>query len=929
VLEQAGAVRIIKNGSLLQQPFMDLDVDSNGERGLLGIAFDPDFAANSYVYVYYTVPGGGGNAPHNRVSRFTANQDAVVAGSEQVIIDLDDLSGATNHNGGAIHFGPEAQPKLYIAVGDNANGTNAQSLSTTHGKMLRINKDGTIPTDNPFYNQTSGKDRAIWTLGLRNPFTFAFQPGTGRMFINDVGQNTYEEINDGIAGSNYGWPSVEGNSGTPPSGPGTYRAPIHVYSHGSGNNQGYAVTGGAFYNPATSNFPSPYVGDYFFADYVNGWIRKLDLPDTGGSGFATGIDAPVDLKLAADGSLWYLLRGGGSNDGEVWRITYNDNSAPSITQHPQSQTRSVGQSVTFNVSATGQAPLSFQWQRDAVDIPGATASSYTINSVAMTDNGAVFRCVVSNSLGTATSNSATLTVQENQAPTATITSPAAGKTYSGGERIFFTGTGTDFEDGTLAGSQFTWDVVFHHDTHTHGGPGFTLNLDGKGGFFDIPTVGHTEANVFYRIHLTVRDSQNATHSVFRDVTPKTSQITLTTNPPGLQLTLDAQPFVSGNSFTGVVGIQRAIGTPTSQVKDGVMYEFDHWSDGGAATHDISTPASDTTYTAFFRNTGNGTGLAATYYDNKNFTGPTVQRIDATINFDWLSGSPDASIGTNTFSARWNGQVQAQFSEPYVFNTKTDDGVRLWIDGQLVIDNWNGGGLRGNKTVPINLVAGQKYAITMDYYEAQGEASAKLMWSSPSTVKTIVPTSQLYGSLNPVPGPWQQTDVGTVPIAGSATFSDGLFTVSGAGRRIGKNADAFHFVYQSLNGDGEIIARIASVLETDNQARAGVMIRGSLDANARFALMGLNASGTALFQSRTSAGANTSNQPGITGLASLWVRLVRAGNRITGFRSTDGVSWIEVGFTDIAMGSNVFVGLAVSAHSDTQLNTSLLDNVAVS
>src|SRR3977135_3835935 len=202
---QGGNLRVIKNGVLLPTPFLSLTVDSAGERGLLGIAFDPNFASNNFVYVYYTVPG---SVAHNRVSRFTANGDVAVAGSETVVLDLDNLSGASNHNGGAIHFGPDG--KLYIAVGENANGSNSQTLANLLGKILRINADGTIPTDNPFFNTATGKNRAIWALGLRNPFTFAFQPGTGRLFLNDVGQSTWEEINDGIAGSNYGWPTCEG-----------------------------------------------------------------------------------------------------------------------------------------------------------------------------------------------------------------------------------------------------------------------------------------------------------------------------------------------------------------------------------------------------------------------------------------------------------------------------------------------------------------------------------------------------------------------------------------------------------------------------------------------------------------------------------------------------------------------------------------------
>ena len=298
VCQQGGALRVIKNGAVLSTPFLTLPVDPSGERGLLGIAFDPNFATNNFLYLYYTVPS---NPRRNRVSRFTANGDVVVPGSETVIWELNDLTGATNHNGGAIHFGPDG--KLYIAVGEKATASNAQSFVNMLGKVLRINSNGTIPTDNPFFNTASGNNRSIWALGLRNPFTFAFQPGTGRMFINDVGQNSWEEINDGIAGSNYGWPNTEGMTSNP-----QFRSPLFVYDH----NQGCAIAGGAFYNPTTVQFPPTFVGKYFFADLCGGWIRLFN-PATGtASDFASGISQPVDLKVGADGALYYLSRGSGA-----------------------------------------------------------------------------------------------------------------------------------------------------------------------------------------------------------------------------------------------------------------------------------------------------------------------------------------------------------------------------------------------------------------------------------------------------------------------------------------------------------------------------------------------------------------------------------------------------------------------------------------
>ena len=424
VCEQGGKLRVIKNGAFLATPFLTLTVDSNGERGLLGIAFDPNFVTNQYVYVYYTVP----TAPiHNRLSRFTANGDVAVAGSEFVLLNLDNLT-ATNHNGGALHFGLDG--KLYVAVGENAVASNAQTLTNLLGKILRLNSDGSIPADNPFNGNPNARHE-IWTYGHRNPFSFGVQPFTGRIFVNDVGQVTTEEIDDEMAGLNYGWPTCEGpflqGSTTTPCNNPAYTDPFSYYLH-TGSPTPCAITGGDFYNPQTPQFPSNYVGNYFFADYCGDFIRRID-PDTQVvTTFATGMDAPVDIDVDDYGNLYYLARGAGA----VYKVTYTGSSAPVITQNPASQLISSGHPVTFSVAASGAAPLAYQWQKNDADISGANSTDYTIASVGVGDDGDQYRCIVSNAFPpSATSAEATLTVTTNQPPTATISRASRGHDLQG------------------------------------------------------------------------------------------------------------------------------------------------------------------------------------------------------------------------------------------------------------------------------------------------------------------------------------------------------------------------------------------------------------------------------------------------------------------------------------------------------------------
>jgi glucose/arabinose dehydrogenase len=487
VCQQGGQVRVISaSGSLLATPFMTLSVTGTNERGLLGLAFDPNYTVNRRLYVFYSHMNG----TENRVSRFVADAsnpnivDAAVA--EVVLLTIPMTSGY--HNGGAIHFGLDG--KLYVATGEGHTPSNAQSTASLGGKILRINPDGSIPADNPYYGTLSGNFRAIWAIGLRNPFTFAVQPGTGRMFINDVGSNTsdtphpsgvpQEEINEGIAGANYGWNNAEGVMSC-----GTYQCPVYAYPRSGG---ACAITGGTFYNPSTATFPAAYVGQYFFSDYCGSWIQVLNPASATASSFGTGFLSCVDLDVGPDGALYALCRGGTAG---VRRIAYTGGASQNIIVSADAVTVNEGSSSTFGVklavdpgtgvtvqvdlaTALGNAPLTLS--ASPLSFTGGGAGTWnTYQTVTVTapqenpdaDDGGV--SVTLASAGLATQTVAVTVLDDDRpagTPSARITLPRQGQVVGGTNAEFF-GEGLD-NSGTSRAEFYVDGVLLSTDNGTSG-----------------------------------------------------------------------------------------------------------------------------------------------------------------------------------------------------------------------------------------------------------------------------------------------------------------------------------------------------------------------------------------------------------------------------------------------------------------------------
>lgn len=329
VLEKAGRIRLVENGVLREQPFLDITskTSKGGEQGLLGLAFHPNYRNNGFFYVNYTNSSGD-----TIVARYTANRSSKVAdpGSEQIILTVDQPY--DNHNAGWLGFGPDGM--LYIPLGDGGAGGDPQNYAqrlevqggNRHllGKVIRIDINGTtqgsnyrIPPDNP---SLGGRVSEIWAYGLRNPWRASFDRQTGNLWIGDVGQNAQEEINlstNGGKGLNYGWKIMEGtscydNSIAPGCNSRSLTQPVHAY----GRSDGYSVTGGYVYRG--SRFPRMR-GRYFFTDFgsghlwslrqVNGaWARKTEIASSGTGLASFGEDEQGEL---------YVMNLFG---GQVWRL---------------------------------------------------------------------------------------------------------------------------------------------------------------------------------------------------------------------------------------------------------------------------------------------------------------------------------------------------------------------------------------------------------------------------------------------------------------------------------------------------------------------------------------------------------------------------------------------------------------------------------
>ncbi len=629
VTQDSGQLRVLRDGVLLAKPALDLTsrICPQGERGLLSVVVDPNFATNSFVYFFWTHNAhgycgqNGPDAPENRVTRAVLGDDNTIAPSSERVL-VDHISAQRfNHNGGDLHFG--ADQRLYISVGDGGCvidddtrcgplNTNSRRLDIPHGKILRVTRDGGVPATNPYVGAVgarrctlpsgvqpgTGPCTETFASGLRNPFRFAQLPGTDQFFVNDVGQDDWEEIDSLVKGADYGWNVREGpcvTGSTTSCGPTGYDNPDHAYSHdatGCGS-----ITGGAFVPDGV--WPAPYGGSYLFADYVCGKIFRL-VPAAGGGytqeEFMSQVSVPVHLAFGPyrdTQALYYLDYGGGA----VHRVSYSSTNSPPVASFWH---RPDGLTVTLDGSASydpdsGDAVTSWRWNFG----DGTSTRSTTPRVIHAYPAAQTYRAtlrVVDRSGAVSAPVSMDVYAGEH-APTVAITAPDPTARFSVGESVTVRASASDAEDGLLAPAAITWTVQLRHGGHNHpyAGPqgGSSLALS-----YPAPEDLASTDNSYLVATAVATDSRGLTSRAVQKLLPRKVALSFATSPAGGRVLVNGVSRLTPVSLVSWAEYVVRVKAPDQSI-GGVPYTFASWSDGGARLHSIVTPRTAATYTARF------------------------------------------------------------------------------------------------------------------------------------------------------------------------------------------------------------------------------------------------------------------------------------------------------------------------------------------
>ncbi len=637
IAEKRGVVHVV-DGSM-DHVFLDISAETNeiGDRGLLGLMLDPQFATNGWVYLFHIQEPNPGNPDAAypaigelfRIRASAGDRNVADPSTRKALITGFD-NHYFSHSGGGLRF--DGAGRLLVSLGDgssyndvDAAALNTYNLDSLNGKLLRIDPatgDGVF--DNPYYDPTSpGATRSkVLARGFRNPFRFGIEPASGDVYVGDVGWFYWEEVNRVplVWGNpdrelDFGWPCYEGASGTlakqpfyagdartaaacktiyPPADGGTgigVTPSVYAYpSSDPGGQNGEAIVGGVFYRGGA--YPAQFVGRYFFGDFARNRFQTLALPATV-EDFGTPGDwaNPVDIQLAPNGNVAYL----GIGDGTLREIVYTGGNRPPTA-------------VALGLPLDGRAPLRVRFVADQSFDPDGDKLYYSwdFGDLTRLRNHTNVRHLdrvpgtyhvvlrVSDRRDGGAIGTAALDVHVgNDAPTLTFSAPTAADSFRVGDTIPFTLAANDADDGPLGGQSVHWQVLVHHGGHVH----FFASGTGTSGTFTVPDHGDTS---FVEIQATATDSVGATVHASIMPTLRRVPLTITSTPAGVAMTIDGGTRTTPFTSQSTVGSTHSVAAPPNVTIDGTSYVFDGWSDGLGATHGFTTPAGGVTLTAHYR-----------------------------------------------------------------------------------------------------------------------------------------------------------------------------------------------------------------------------------------------------------------------------------------------------------------------------------------
>ncbi len=879
VWEREGRVYSFENDAAAATKTLLLDLHERcqgwGDQGLLGMAFHPAFAANRYVYLWYNwvpqgkVVGDSGRPPyfetstHQRLSRFTYDPASGTLNPASEYILIEQIDQHPVHGGGGMFFHPD-DGFLYLTNGDDANGANEQTISRgLFGCLLRIDVDRRggaisqaptkravnevgpnwpaayfIPKDNPFVG-TPGALGEIFALGLRSPHRATVDPVSGRIFIGDVGDSSFEEINaiepNGPRGLNFQWNRFEGGGGTLTA-PylGHDAPPLLAYSH----SDGASVIGGYVYRGR--EFPE-LEGKYLFGDNVSNTIWYLDETTAPASKVALATlprGASSGLPLENTG----LSSFGHDANGELFLCQM---SSVGGRIYKLSRTPTTVREMPLTLSETGVFS-------DLTTLQPATGfTGYDVNAPAWSDGAHKQRWF-------AVPSGKTI----GYAPTGEWSFPDGS--------VFLKHFEFPVQEGTSAPMRRleTRILVRASNGGVYGGS-YRWREDGSDA--DLVTSGFTEQVVITRA--------------------EEPELIVPWTYPGRQDCLSCHTSASG----GVLGLSarqnhRSRPFPETGVNDNQLRA---WSHAGY----FSAPIDESSLEGLPR-------LAAI-----EDLGASVEHR-ARSYLDANCASCHRPGGVRSF---WDARIetplaQANIVDGFATNSLGISGARVVAAGDhersVLLHRFLATGTSQMPPLARNVV---------------DDAAAALLSEWILSVQAPEPP--------PLPEPWQHADIGDVTLAGSASVAgDAGFTMRASGLDISYAADAFHFVYRDLPGNGELTARVSLLTETNLWAKAGVMIRETLEPGSTHAMTALTPGNGAIFQRRLASDGQTLGN-NLTGKeAPYWVSIRRMGSVFISSISADGVSWAELGRTTIAMGETVKVGLVLCSRDPEQLGAAAFDEV---